>query len=64
MSSEKGVGPGRETELSPFGGGNEERGQAGRGLTGRVHGVVTRGMRPFGPKSKVLSQGHGQARVD
>ena len=24
MSSEKGVGPGRETELSPFGGGTEE----------------------------------------
>ena len=48
MSSEKGVGPGRETELSPFGGGNEERGQAGRGLAGRVHGVVARGMWPFG----------------
>lgn len=64
MSSEKGQGPGRETELSPFGGGSEERGQAGRGLTGRVHGVVAREMWPFGPKSKVLSQDHGQVRMD
>lgn len=64
MSSEKGQGPGRETELSPFGGGSEERGQVGHGLTGRVHGVVARGMQPFGPKSKVLSQGHGQESVD
>lgn len=64
MSSEKGQGPGRETELSPFGGGSEERGQAGRGLTGRVHGVVAREMWPFGPKSKVLSQDNGQVRMD